>query len=74
MMEVVQQRKESILYVLRKKRGWKQREVAEKLDISRHMYSLIENAHHKPGIQLGLKISKLYKIHPYKLYDQLYAS
>lgn len=48
---------------LRKQRGIKQEELAEKLEVSRQTIGSLENGRYNPSIILAFKIARLFEVH-----------
>jgi putative transcriptional regulator len=57
---------------LRTERGWSQRELAERLGVSRQTVNAIENERYDPSLPLAFKISKVLDtaIHDLFLYSE----
>ncbi len=47
---------------IRKKKGYTQEELADKLEVSRQTVNSIENGRYNPSIILAFKISKLFHV------------
>jgi len=50
----------NILEELRKRRGIKQEELAEKLEVSRQTIGSLENGRYNPSITLAIKIARFF--------------
>jgi putative transcriptional regulator len=48
------------LKALRNERGWKQAELAERLDVSRQSINAIETGKYDPSLPLAFKIARLF--------------
>ena len=48
------------LKALRSERGWKQAELAERLDVSRQSVNAIETGKYDPSLPLAFKIARLF--------------
>jgi len=47
---------------IRKKMGWSQEELADRLEVSRQTIGSLENGRYNPSIQLAFKIARLFKM------------
>lgn len=53
---------------LRNKVGYTQEDIARLLDITLYYYQRIESGKSLPNIKIGLKLSKILKVDPFKLW------
>lgn len=60
--------KRNRLIELRDARGWRQKDVAEKLGITESYYGMIEAGVRTPNLRLGLRIASLFGVSPNELF------
>lgn len=56
------------LIELRKERGWRQKDVAEKVGITVSYYGMIEAGVRTPSLMLGFKIADVYGVSPSEIF------
>jgi putative transcriptional regulator len=54
---------------LRTERSWSQRELADKLGVSRQTINAIETEKYDPSLPLALKIGKLFKLRVEEIFE-----
>lgn len=67
-------KKRNLLIAERKKRGWTQQDVAQKLGVTTSFYGMIEQGARNPRLSLALQIEKLFGIPLAVLFPELYCT
>lgn len=66
--------KRALLIKIRDDRGWRQKDVAEKLGITESYYGMIEAGVRNPSLKVGLKIARLFGVPIAELFFTLEAN
>ncbi len=67
-------KKRKVLIALREAKGWKQEDVAKKLDITQQAVSLYENGKRDPSIRLAKKFELLFKMPMEELFPDIFLT